>query len=305
MTRIRVIAVVTAVAALTGCARPADMQTAAAPAAAAPTGPEILADIISQLYGTAEQREAGHERQFYAWQAALGACMVGKGATFEVPAYTPVSFAGAKIGPGDILAFSPQRTDFALAERTVQAAKVGNPSNPALLRLTGEQAEAWVRTQMECEPATKATEELALPEGKVALGVNLQNEMIKLQDELAPGLGDRYRTCMSAAGVPADDLPDVMNIAGQKYPPVTSDQPSDPTKLPGWAAAVTFERQLAAADWRCRGDDATRVINASGARLAVWADQHKAELAAVAAAWARMPAERDTAKAAALKVATK
>lgn len=306
MTNIRAIAVAAlAVVTVAGCAQPADMQAAGAPTSSA-AGPAVFADIIDHIYGTPTQREAGLERQFYAWQAALGGCMVAKGAQFGLPTYVTGGLSDQLIGPGDMLAFSPQRTDFGFARRTAAAAKVpGTRDNPALLALSGADADAWIATQNDCDPATRATEELALPKDMTAVDAKLQTELGALQTELAPDLERTYGTCMAAAGVPANDLPDAMNIAGQKFPPVPADKASDPTVLPGWAEAVQAEKQIAATDWRCRGDDTTRVVNASGERLTGWAGQHSQELEAVAAQWAAMPAARDAAKAQALKVATK
>lgn len=308
MTRIRVVAVAAAVVSavtLTGCARPGDVQAADA-AALAPSGPDVLAGIVGKLYGTAGQREAGLERQHYAWQAALGRCMTGKGADFGSVPYAPSGQVSTdRIGPGEILAFAPQRTDFSIAARTLSVAKVGAGDNPALTKLSGEQADAWLKIQAECEPATKATEELAYPAGLAAPSLSLQDELIRIQGELAPDLTSSYRTCMAAAGVDADDLSDVMTIAGQKYPPVTFDKASDPTRLQGWAAGVAYEKSVAAQDWKCRGADASRVVNASGEKLTVWAAAHQAQLDEAAAQWAAMPAARDAAKAALTDVVAK
>jgi len=303
MTRIRVaatVAVLTAVT-LTGCARATDMQTLAG---AAPAGPQVLSDIVGKLYGATGHREAGQERQFYAWQAAMGACMVGKGQQFGLPSFTPISQAGSKIGPGDILAFAPQRDSFGIGDRTVQAARVGGQDNPALLKLSGAAAEAWLAAQGECEPATKATEDLAVPANMATPAVSLQEELAAIQQQLAPGLDAAWKSCMAAAGHQVEDLSDVSGLVGKRYPPVTFEQASDPTRLPGWGEAVAFERAVAATDWQCRAGESTRVVNASGEKLAVWQAAHAVELDAVAAAWAQMPTLRDTAKAAALKVAT-
>lgn len=305
MTKFRVAAAAVALAAAvtvaSGCARPTETQTLAG---AAPAGEQVLADIVGKLYGATGHREAGQERQFYAWQAAMGACMVGKGQPFGLPSFTPISQSGSKIGPGDILAFAPQRDTFGIGDRTVQAARVGGQDNPALLKLSGDQADAWLKAQGECEPATKATEELAYPAIMAGPTGSLQDKLAAIQQELAPNLDAMWKSCMVDAGHQVEDLSDVSGLVGKKYPPVTFEQASDPTRLPGWGEAVAFERAVAAADWRCRSAESTRVINASGEQLTAWQAAHAAELDAVAAAWAQMPALRDTAKAAALKLAT-
>jgi hypothetical protein len=294
--------VLAAIVLLTGCAQPGTQSGAGA----APAGQDVLADIITQIDGTPEQREAGHQRQFYAWQAALGTCMTGKGADFGLPTYVTGGLGAPINGPGDMLAWSPRYDDFGIATRTATSAKIPGPrDNPARLELTGDAAAAWVKTQFECEPATKPTEDLHLPENMLAVSIPFQDELAKIQDELAPGLVNAYATCMTGKGVPATDLPGVIQLAGQKYPPTPNDKASDPTRASGWAEAVAHEKQLAGLDWQCRGAEATRVVDASSARLTAWAEQHHTELAAVAAAWAAMPAARDEAKTAAQRIATK
>lgn len=309
MTRIRTLAVAGALAALTaitGCAQqPAGGVDAGAgvPAAVpAQPGADVLDGILARLHGTADQREAGQQRQFYAWQAAIGACMVGKGVDFDLPAYVPSGIADTKASPGGLLAFSPRRDDFAIATRATRAAGV-DQGNPALAKLTGPAAEAWLKAQQDCEPATKPTEDLGVPAGLSALSNKLIDQLLALQDQHAPGLTQAWRSCMAtAAGEPVDDLAAAYAVTARRFPQLP-EQAADPAKVPGWAAAVAYEKRIAAADWQCRGNDATRVVAASEPQLTAWAEKHRAELDAVAAQWARMPAERDAAKAAAERAA--
>lgn len=287
-----------------GCVQVADVRTAASPVDDA-TGPEVLAGIIDQVYGTSEQRQAGHARQFYAWQAALGGCMTSKGVDFAVPAYTPPQ--PTQVGPGDLLAFSPRRVDFGIARGTIAVAKTGSLDNPALLKATGEQRQRWLAVQSACKPATKTSEELAQADGMTSLDAQLIDELAKIQDELAPGLPAAYVMCMNDAGLPVGEglVSQAYVMADQKFPAVSSETVSDPRTLKGWDEAVAFERQVAAADWQCRGDEATRVVDAGGDVLGVWAERHRAELNTVASAWVRMPVLRDAAHEAAVEVTSK
>ena len=283
-----------------GCARPTDVHEAAAPAAAV-SGPEVLARVIELVYGTSEQRQAGHARQFYAWQAALGACMTSKGVGFTVPAYSPPQ--PTQVGPGDLLAFSPRRVDFGIARGIIAQATAGSQDNPALLKTSGQQREQWLTAQTACEPATKVTEDLAQADGMTGADAQLIDELAAIQEELAPGLRTAYVTCMTGAGLPVTEglVSQAYVMADQKFPPVSYDTASDPSTLKGWDDAVTFEQRVAATDWQCRGDDASRVVDAGAARLDAWAELHGAELDSVATGWARMPALRDAARAAAVK----
>ncbi|XVU24241.1 hypothetical protein ACQPZJ_44595 [Actinoplanes sp. CA-054009] len=302
MVRTRATAAVVLLAFVAACAAPA-ASTPAAPAASS-SGAEILTTIVERVYGTAEQRQAGHERQFYAWHAALGRCMTGKGAAFAVPPYTPIE--PNEVGPGDMLAFSPRRYDFGIARAAIAQANTGSGENPALLRISGAQRDQWIAVQNACDPATHAAENLAQAAGSEALSANLlETLLIKLQDEQAPNLRTSYITCMNTAGFPVDEgvTSGAYILASQKFP-LVPDGVSDPTVLKGWAAAVAFELKAAAADWACRAGEAARVVTAGTARLAAWAGQHRAELDAVTDQWRKMPAARDAAKTAAIATAT-
>ena len=156
MTKLRMAALATGVltiAVLTGCAQPGT-QPAAAPAATSADAHAVKDELFGEVYGTPEQRRAGLERQHYAWQAAMGKCMTAKGADFGIVAFdapTP-----AAVGAGGLLAFAPQRADLGLAraaEARSKGAADGTGDNPALLRLTGDQAEQWIAIQNGCEPA--------------------------------------------------------------------------------------------------------------------------------------------------------
>ena len=269
-----------AIATLTGCAR---VQAADG---AAPAGADVYAGIKAQLFGTPAQRQAGDERQFYAWQAAMGTCMTGKGYEFDLINYVDVGAGAGEPSPGDMLAWSAHFTDFGITARAQRDAQAGSRDNPALLRLSGDAAHAWIAAQAGCTDATKDTENLAMADGSEALEENLITELATLQDELAPDLATQYSACMSTAGVDATALDAAMVLVYQRV-------------AQGLDGAQAYEEQIAATDWQCRGHEATRVVDASGEQLTTWTGQHADELAAVAAAWADMPDARDTALAAA------
>ncbi|GAA4964646.1 hypothetical protein [Actinoplanes utahensis] len=303
MTRVPAVTALAFTAFLSGCAQAGSRPTAA-PAAetlADSDGGRLLTEIVHKLNGTPKQRVAGQQRQYYAWQTALGACMTAKGATFEIP--PPSEYvAGETVSVSNMLGWSMRYDDFKIAERRQAAAKAGTGDNPALLKLTGSAAERWLSIQYGCEPATRATEDLAVPAGAAAVKEKLAGELHALQKGQVPDLLNEYRTCMSGKGIAVEEgLPDVMMSAEQKYPIPSGN--TDLTQVEGWAEAVGFEKAAAAADWECRGAKAARLIESNVDRLTVWAAAHKDELDAVAAEWAAMPGERDKAKAAATKLA--
>jgi len=291
-----------AAAALAGCA------TQGPAAVASADGPRVLADIIAQVYGTQAQRDAGQQKQFYAWHGALGGCMTGKGETYELPGYgAPRSVPTEDISPGDMLAFGPRRTDWGIGAGIVADAKAGGRVSPSLAKLSGDAAEQWIKVQNECAGATKKTENLGQPDNQAVLDQKLIEGLAAIQNELAPDLYNTYKSCMAGTGITVTEksFDDAYLAASRKYPAVSFDSPSDPTDLPGWDEAVAYETQTAADDWSCRGEDATRVVNASGEKLTAWATAHQAELDAVARAWADIPAQAAAAKQAALQATTK
>ncbi|MCY1139764.1 hypothetical protein OWR29_17320 [Actinoplanes sp. Pm04-4] len=298
MTRVAALAsIALTVGAIAGCARPAvsDVRT---------DGAEVYSDLVGRIYGTAEQRDAGKERQHYAWQAALGACMTSKGVPFTAPAWTPGSSTASAVSPGDVLAFSPRRDGYGIAGRVIDMAKDGPPGNAALDKLTGHARARWLKVQKECNPATTATEEQHLSEGMIPLDTKFVPELFAIQEELAPTLRSDYTACMAKAGLPGvQELADAYGWATRKFPhQALAADVKDPAAVQGFAEAAAFEKQVTAADWKCRGAESTRVIAASGARLSAWATANRAEIDKVAVQWAKMPAARDAAKARAMKI---
>ncbi|GID28680.1 hypothetical protein [Paractinoplanes brasiliensis] len=305
-TRALAAATLTVTAVAGGCARPG--TTAEPSVVAAVPWQQTYAEIIEQMSGTPQQRQAGTDRQWYAWQAALGECMAGMGAPFELPAHTtPPATPNSLITPGELLAFAPRRTDFGLAASMVALAEAGEQDNPALLKTAGADREAWVAAQNACAPATARTEDLAVPGSQARVAEALDLLLLDVQNRAAPSLGADYMTCMSREGVPVSEgvASEARIAALNKYPPLSAAGANNPSSVPGWTEALAFEKKAAAADWKCRGPQVPRVQVAVGDKLAVFAEEHRDELARVAADWARMPAERDAAKAAAMKVVTK
>lgn len=313
MTMIRVLAGFAAAltaTAVAGCAQPGATPQASAiepVAAAAVPWQETYAALIEQTSGTPQQWQAAQDRQWYAWQAALGECMVAKGQPFELPAHnTPTAVPNSQLTPGELLGFAPQRADFGEAANAVALAKAGNDGNPALAKTSGAAREAWLAAQDECAPATSPTENLAIPPSLPRVAEPLDQLLLGIQEQAAPTLRADYVACMTAEGVPVSEgvASEAKLAAKAKFPVLTEAEADNPSAVPGWAEAVAFERKAAAADWKCRGPQVGKVHAAVGDKLAVFAEQHRAELAQVAAEWAQMPDERDAAKAAALKTVT-
>lgn len=106
-----------------------------------------------------------------------------------------------------------------------------------------------------------------------------------MQDRVLPDLPAEYATCMQKAGIDARDLGETYLQVSRAYPAVSYEQPSDVTKLPGWAGAVAFEDEAAATDAACRTDDVDIAMAAARQDLTDFAGANAAALSANAAAW--------------------
>ncbi|WP_250002112.1 hypothetical protein [Actinoplanes sp. M2I2] len=301
-----------AAAMVTGCAQP-PTPPPAAPAATATAarvtavsageGQQVYDSLLEQIYGTTGQRMAANERQHYAWQAAMGGCMTAKGATFETPAWTPAT--PLKPSPGELLAFSPERETFGIAGRIVAYAKEGQLDNGAARKLTGEARAQWLKIQAQCNPATSKTEDSHLAEGMPALSQKFLDQLSTIQKTVAPTLPGDWAKCMQAAGLKGvQEFEDAYSAASNFPYQALAGGVKDPAAVPGFAEAAAAEKKIAATDWKCRSADAKRVVATSGEPLTVWAAANRAEIDTVAANWAKMPAARDAAKAAAMKIST-
>jgi hypothetical protein len=281
--RVFVALVAAGTASLTGCgAAPVDVG----PGAADPQA--TLETLVSQIYGTQEQREAGRELAYLASQKAIAECTLPKGVTYGIAPYVPM-LPPVEPSPGDLLGFAPKREDFGIAASIQMRVARGEPVNPGLAAVDGPAAEQrWFQAVESCQNAGHAGEQLEFPAGQSQLAIEFEDVLRAAQDEAAPDLPEKYASCMAAAGIKAADLSEAYISAANAFSGV-SDATSDPTKLPGWAAAVAYERKAAKADWTCRASDVPRVIEASVDRLAAFARDQSTRLAEVAHGWAEMP----------------
>lgn len=276
-----VAALVTAVG-LSGCAgNTATMQTGATPA----DGHTVYERITAKVYGTGEQREAAQERAWLAAQSAVASCVRARGFEYAVTGYQQMLPTTAP-APGDVLAFAPQRTDFGVALRIRTLAARGETTNPGLAKQsTAAKRNAWFEAVTACQNAAQAGDALAAPAGQEALDSRLADTLASIQNKAAPGLPDQYAACMKASGVQAKSLSDAYMLVEKNFPKVSYEQPSDVTKVAGWAEAVAFEKQVAAADWSCRKDDLEPVFAAAASALEQFETANAPELTTVSTNW--------------------
>lgn len=187
------------------------------------------------------------------------------------------------IAPGNLLAFAPAREDFDVAAQLIRAADARLVLDSAANGAGGSDRASVVRR---CETEAAAATGPRVPDGQQALAGALVDRLRRVQDAAAPTLAADYRTCMAAGGIPVADLVALRTRVERAFPATLATVEYDPTKLPGWAAAVAFEHRAAAADARCRETAVKAVRAAAAPQLAEFTREHAAELDRVAAGWA-------------------
>jgi hypothetical protein len=269
--------VVTA-AALTAC-------TGAAPATPPAAGYD---EIVAQVYGTPAQRRAADARAWWTSRIAAVECMRRAGHTYSIVGYNAPSNR-EHVSPGNLLAFAPARQDFDVADQLVRAASARLVLDSEARSVTTDDGSTdpdRAPAVRRCETAATAAAPGRVPDGQQTLAAQLVDRLRQAQAATAPTLAGDYRTCMAAAGIPADDLADLQTRVERAFPVTQATVEGDPTMLPGWADAVAFEQRAAAADARCREAAVKTVRAASAPQLVEFARQHAADLDRVAAGWA-------------------
>ncbi|GAA4609691.1 hypothetical protein GCM10023107_92880 [Actinoplanes octamycinicus] len=263
---------VAATAALAACG-------GAAPAASSAPGYD---KIIVQVYGTPAQRRAADARAWWTSRVAAVECMGRAGQPYGIVGYNAPSDR-EDIAPGNLLAFAPAREDFDVAAQLIRAADARLVLDSAANGAGGSDRASVVRR---CETEAAAATGPRVPDGQQALAGALVDRLRRVQDAAAPTLAADYRTCMAAGGIPVADLVALRTRVERAFPATLATVEYDPTKLPGWAAAVAFEHRAAAADARCRETAVKAVRAAAAPQLAEFTREHAAELDRVAAGWA-------------------
>ena len=235
---------------LTGCTsrHPAELVSAEDIAA----GKAAFARITDQIYGTPAQRAAAEERAYLTAQAAIADCAAQTGIVYAVTPFVPVTNPDSPVAPGDLLGFAPLRSDFGVATRIIRLATHGSPTNPGLAQATTAAAKKTYLTTVEkCQGAAADGDRLAAPDGQEALEGQFVTALTEWQNFMLPP-DDAWRQCMTHRGISAWDLTSLYMHVENRYPPISYDTPSDPTRLPGWPAAWAFETQAAGSDVICR-----------------------------------------------------
>lgn len=278
---------VVALGLLAGCAQAVTPVGEPAGPAGQISPQETLSSLLDQVYGTEQQRRAGEERMWLTTQSAIAACAAGKGVVYGVSPFQPM-LPATEPAPGDLLGFAPQRSDFRVAARIEMLAKRGETANPGLPRDDDAQ-KSWFAAVESCQGAASSGESTAVPDGQEELENKLVQVLARVQQEQAPDLANRYASCMKSAGIEAADLAEAYLKVEQAFPPVSYEQPSDPTTLPEWAGAVAFEKKVAATDWACRQSDVDTVVTAAADDLQQFKTSNTPLVTQVAAGWAAMP----------------
>ncbi|WP_250037879.1 hypothetical protein [Paractinoplanes maris] len=253
---------------------------------------EVMVDALDQIHGTAEQRAAGWEREHYAVQEVLDKCAERLNIEYTVNDWVPAE-AGFPSNAVDLPElFEPARADFGIARGFLRQARLrlSSASRPTV----ADRAQSLRFNECHREAATM--DSLHLPAGQGALGRDFLADQATITQELEPRLIGGYSTCMTHAGSPAGNPSDAYVQAQRKFLPLVHRSPVNPAVTPGWAEAVAFEKQIAAADGRCRTANADVVAVAGAATAKKFLDRRRTDVEAVAAGWAAMSAVRDEAR---------
>jgi hypothetical protein len=282
---IRLVAVgfaLTTLGALTACGR--DGAEARAPGGVA-DGRALYEQLVTQMYGTPTQRAAAEELGFLTAQHAIAACTATVGVTCGIPTY--VAMDTSFVAPGDLLAFAPVRSDYGVGARIQRFAAAGEDADAGLgVASSAEENDRQSRALENCQAEAAYGDSLASgPPGQSALEGRFEKTLQAVQDRVLPDLPTDYASCMSQAGFDSRDLVETYLAVERTYPGVSYQQPSDVTKLPGWAEAVAFEHKAAAADAACRADAVDIAMAAARRTMTDFAAENETALAANAAAW--------------------
>lgn len=258
---------------------------------------EVMADALERIYGTSEQRAAGWEGEHYAVQDVLDRCAERKNVAYTVNDWMPSDGSSPSHAVDLAGLFEPARTDFGIAGGFLMQVRL-RPSSAS--RPTDVERAQSSRFN-ECRMEAATMDNLHRPAGQWVLEQKFLADQSMIHHELEPRLIGWYSTCMTHAGLPAEDMSDAYGQAQRKFLPLVYQPPLNPTAAQRWAEAVTFEKRIAAADGRCRKANAAAVAMASAATVKTFLDKHRNEVEAVTAGWAAMPAIRDAARKAAGK----
>ncbi|GGN49360.1 hypothetical protein FHR83_008770 [Actinoplanes campanulatus] len=139
--------------------------------------------------------------------------------------------------------------------------------------------------------ATGEVQDAGNPPRQEVLDGQLVVVLATVQQTATPTLEAAYKTCLATKGTPANNLSDLHNKVGLKYPPVSFEQPWDPTLLDGRDEAVAFERRAAAADATCRAGAVDTALIAAQPALLLFLSQNAAKVASVEDGWAQAGAD--------------
>lgn len=247
-------------------------------------GRAVYDQLVTQIYGTANQRAAADELAFLIAQQAIATCAAKVGVTYAIPTY--IAADRQVVAPGDLLAFAPLRSDFGVGAGIQRRAAAGDLVNPGLAAASsdGERDRWWTATNS-CQTAEAHGNSLTSPPGQAQLEERLIATLQAVQNRVLPDLTAEYATCMHSAGIDARDLAETYLEVGRAYPAVSYGEPFDVTTLPGWADAVAYEHKAAAADAGCRAGYLDVAMAAARPDLADFAAANASTLSGHAAAW--------------------
>lgn len=250
-----------------------------------PASVEAKADAIStQMWGTAEQKEAAHYLDFMELNAGTVDCIGEAGHTF-VPSFTHL-YAGwvtNSIETGGWLG----KLDWAPSDRAERAGEFGG--EPEDQPMPAGASQAYKDAMDECSQVTEESNvQLGNPVGADDLAFEFQQMLDEVNSEIGPI--EPYNQCMGENGITLEESGATgLAVYFSQAAPTSRYQPNNPNTQ--WAAFLPIEADALAADRDCREDEYLRALTLLEPRLDTFADDHAEELASYADAWQQLATE--------------
>ncbi|WP_199509431.1 hypothetical protein [Nucisporomicrobium flavum] len=282
-------AVALAGAFITGCANSGASGARAEPAALE-RGRALYHQVSNSLYGTSADRLAAEKATAARFQGALAACMKDKGFTYRQAPSEQQN--GGPIGPDDLSSLTEISDDFGIATAKRHQAEVADMLRTAdeANKMTAAEEARYGKAVGSCTGVAAKAEQQVSPAVPADMGKELAE--IFREVEKSPAVADAlaaYGPCMSAAGIAAKDRSHAYELALAEFPPADRGVAAMEAD-PGWAEAVAFEKEAAAADAACRRPAQDQAFAAAAPRLQAFVAKYQAQLDAAHADWAEVRA---------------
>ena len=259
--------------------RPDDSNIAAARAS--------FSALVSEIYGSAQERDAGERLNFLQVQTAISSCMASRGKSYPVAKYDGVVAEDNKwLAPGDLTSFAPVGLGSLDVSANLAARDMaGSPVNPGFVALKSDrERRAYASALNQCQNPRVDLENTYEPNGLEPLVVKFVALLtgVEMHPEIQSLLRD-YPACMRAKGFGIRNWDDMYSLVQGALVGVT--RSGDVKASHTWQAAAVLERRLSSADTSCRTRLNVEALVRAMPGIIQFRRDHAQELASVSAGW--------------------